>query len=773
MFGRHAEVEAVVDMMSRFRLVTVIGPGGVGKTRLALAAAPDDAAVVALAGTAGPDLLATIARVVAPGATVDRSPLEAIADASPRFLVLDTFEQLLSSAPRLDDLLAACPDLSILVTSRARLGLEGERVITLRPLSSDAAAAMFADRAEAVGGRTGDEASVKALCDLLDRLPLAIELAAARSPLFSPDALADRLRRPGPGGALELLARGPAGMADRHRSIRATIEWSHALLDPPARVLFRRLGVFPASFSLDAVEHVCPDPQELPAAAVLDALASLVDLHLVEPAESHLELARFRLLDTLHEYAAEELRSAGETALLRGRLVDWGVAFGRRAGRGLAGPAEARWLPAVESELPALGMALDALAATGDGARGLTLAADLAPYWVNRGPIATGRKWLQTFLALSEAGSEDLPTAVAGAWLARLEFEQGELGRLPAAIHARAVIGAHPAEMGEWLRATDHLAYGLTLAGDLTAADALTEEAFGRAEAAGETYWMSILLVRQALSAQRHGHHDVALAYAEQAVARASAIGFGRVVARARQVVATEQTDRAAAYDALLANLAANEATGDGRGVISALGGLGAVSAPHPEAAQWFARGLEEAIRIGYWHGQAFCVMGIAARAAWAGRVSEAVALDRAIRPHWGVLQAQLPPSYFKQYEATFPQEDAGVHEPAHPTPAWHQICEQARILAADIAAGAVAVKLPAARRRGPRDNPDLTRRELEVLAAIARGHTNPRIAAELFLSVKTVMHHSMSIYRKFGVRGRAEAVAHAYRHGLLVAPDR
>jgi DNA-binding CsgD family transcriptional regulator len=235
--------------------------------------------------------------------------------------------------------------------------------------------------------------------------------------------------------------------------------------------------------------------------------------------------------------------------------------------------------------------------------------------------------------------------------------------------------------------------------------------------------------------------------------------------------------DRVKAHDALLANLTANDAAGDRRGVVSALAGLGAVSEPTPEAAQWFARGVDEAIRIGYWHGQVFCVFGVAGVAARAGRARDAVALDRALRPYKRVFQAQIPPSYVAEYEAELAQVGAAPDEAFEPAPGapaeWHQICERARVLAADLAAGAPSMKLPAARRRGPRDNPDLTRRELEVLTGIAQGHTNPRIAAELFLSVKTVMHHSTSIYRKLGVRGRAEAVAHAYRHGLLAEADR
>jgi DNA-binding CsgD family transcriptional regulator len=221
----------------------------------------------------------------------------------------------------------------------------------------------------------------------------------------------------------------------------------------------------------------------------------------------------------------------------------------------------------------------------------------------------------------------------------------------------------------------------------------------------------------------------------------------------------------------LRVNLEAHGAAGDRRGAVSAMAGLGAASSEVPTSARWFRDGLDEAQRIGYWHGEAFCMMGLAACAAASGRLLDAAILDGGLQPHMAVLKANLPPNYFSGYRKAIDRVGAHLGDAFEPAARsaplhWPKLRDQARQLADDL--GAVPSACVVTRRRGPRHNPDLTGRELEILAAIADGRTNPQIAAALHLSPKTVMLHSGSICRKLGVRGRAEAVAHAYHSGML-----
>jgi predicted ATPase/DNA-binding CsgD family transcriptional regulator len=780
LFGRETEVRAVQELSATHRLVTLTGPGGVGKTRVAQAAIGPEALFVSLAGVGGDGILTAISRTAAPAAASGIAPLQAIIDAGPTTIVLDTFEHLLPSVGVVEELLAACDGLRVVVTSRARLGLEAERVIAIGALPHDEAVAMFRDRVAAVGGRTDDLASAGPLCELLGRLPLAIELAAARTTVLKPAELRDRLGAGVAGRGLGVLARSGDGVPARHRSIRATIAWSHGLLDEPAEVLFRRLGGFAASFSLDAAESACPDGELLQANDVLDALTSLVDLHLLEPADDPLGGTRFRMLDTLREYALERLALAAEDSWLTGQLIEWSCTLGDMAARGFAGPDEPRWLAAIDAEMPIIRAALRDLAARADVVRGLALAVNLSPYWVSYGPIADGLQWFTTFLALDDGALSARDRAAGVSGRVRLEVEAGDMGRLTAAMEARKVISQHHDDAWEWLRSTENLAYGLTMAGDLDAADVLTAEGMDRAKEVGEDFWFCTFLVRRALSAHRHAWHDLAITYANEAVAAASASGYARLVARAQQVIAMERYEEPGEHAALLANLDANAAAGDRRGVVSAMATLGASvpSADPSAAARWFAAGLEEAIRIGYWHGQAVCVFGLAVRCAGSGRYREAAELHGGLIESLYALQALVGPAFYADYLSTIAEvqghlgkEFATIVGTADRS--WPRVRERAVQLARELhpmgEAGADHAGMstpPSPRRRGRPANEGLSERELEVLAAIAAGRTNREIAVELFLSVKTVMHHSTSIYRKLGVRGRAEAIAYAHRTG-------
>ncbi len=299
LLGRERELGELVGMLEDgTRLVTITGTGGTGKTRLALQVAAElvgqglDAVYwVPLAGVSDPELvLPEVAQTV--GA---REDLIEYLRGKRLLLVLDNLEHLLDAAPGLASLLAASSELRVLVTSRSPLRLSGEREYPLDPLAPNEATTLFVERARAVGRPLAPDATVEAICRRLDGLPLALELAAARTKLLTPETLLSRLEH-----ALPLLTGGARDAPERQRTLRATIEWSHDLLPEESKELFARLSVFAGSFPLAASEEVCD--------ADLDGLATLVDLGLLKPIGDD----RFLLLETIREFAREQLEEADE-----------------------------------------------------------------------------------------------------------------------------------------------------------------------------------------------------------------------------------------------------------------------------------------------------------------------------------------------------------------------------------------------------------------------------------------------------------------------------
>jgi predicted ATPase/DNA-binding CsgD family transcriptional regulator len=807
LFGRDEEIAHVRHLLEDgARLVTITGAGGIGKTRIAIEVCRKVSGKVSFVELSGVDdaaLPGALVRALVPEPDTGRDPVRSIAGAlvgEPYVIVLDTFEGLLPSVKVLDELLEACPDLQLLVTSRSRLRISGENVVPVGALptgADGAAVAMFCEHARAVGGLRGSGADdqlavVAALCELLDGSPLAIELASARTTMFTPAALLATLRS-GEQSRLGMLAGGASG---RHRDMRSTIAWSYLLLDEPAQRLLRRLAVFPGSFDLDAAAVVCGEPDgddSFAAAGVLDDVADLVDWHLVEPVDGPAGAPRFRLLDVLREFAAEQLRSCGDVRAAQDGLLSWTLDFAGRAMSGTDSPAERHWLERIDCELPNLRAALTLLAERADAVRGARLAEAIGPFWAHRGPMSEGRRWLSVFLDLDQRDPKlsARARAAATAWSVRLAIDEREFDLEPLEA-ARGVLAQDPQAGIDWLRATEHLAYGLTMRGELDAADELTEAGIERATLADLPYWRCVFLQRRALSAQRHGQPDLAVRYAQETIAAARAIGYDRIVARAEQIIAHEHAADLGPEGtrlALLANLHAHEAAGDLRGVVSTMASIAAATLDTDIAAsaRWIADGIDTGARVGYWHGEAYNVVVLIVLLIRTKRLLDAVRLDGAMQPYLPTLRASLPPDHYAGYRAAADSARHRLDRAAFDqamgelTGSWPVVRARAAAIAHDIATPAEPATSaepaepatpagPTARRRGPRSNPELTDREREVLAAIASGRTNPQIATLLHLSPKTVMHHSTNVYRKLGVRGRAEAVALAYSTGLLQA---
>jgi non-specific serine/threonine protein kinase len=463
LIGREDELREIAARLGAHRVVTLSGTGGVGKTRLALAAGaqlrsryPDGVGFVELASVADGALLAqTVASALGLAEEASRPPREILAAAladRQALLILDNCEHLVGPCAELvETLLRACPPLRVLATSRERLDIAGESIVLVPPLAlpdERAAAAGEVARSEAVRlfverARLGapdfaltDEnaAAVGELCRRLDGLPLAIELAAARVRLMPVQQILARLT-----DRFQLLTGGGRTTMPRQRTLRGALDWSHDLLSPPERTLFRRLSVFAGGFTLEAVEGVCAG-SGVDGSQVLDLLAQLVDrsLVVVDRADPTAPVARYRLLETIWEYAREQAIAAGEVPWLRGRHRAWFLALAEEATRRSEGAAQVASLDRLEAEYDNLQAALgwrDREAAS-DESR-LRLGAALWRFWEVRGRIREGRDWLEGILA---EGGDGAPAARARALngAGNLARDLGDYGRA-AERHAEAL----------------------------------------------------------------------------------------------------------------------------------------------------------------------------------------------------------------------------------------------------------------------------------------------------------------------------------------------
>ena len=414
LLGRERELAELVALLENRRLVTITGPGGTGKTRLALQVAAelvgtvsDGVFWVALGPLTDPDLVSTeIAQAI--GAPDD---LGGFVRGRELVLLLDNFEHLLVAAPVVAGLLATAASLRVLATSRAPLRISGELEYPLDPLDPTDAVALFVERARAVGRDIEPDATVEAVCARLDSLPLAIELAAARTRLLSPEALFARLER-----ALPLLTHGSRDAPERQRTLRATIEWSYDLLGDESRRLLARLAVFAGSFPIEAAESVCD--------ATLSELAALVDLSLLKPIGDE----RLLMLETIREYGQERLAESGEEETFRTRHAE---EFARlaEAAYELRGQAEAEWSSRLDRDHDDLRAALEWLLKT-DPDAALELAGALGWFWFTRGYLAEGDARLWAALAASAADGRVRARALtaSGALAARTgKVEEGRL----------------------------------------------------------------------------------------------------------------------------------------------------------------------------------------------------------------------------------------------------------------------------------------------------------------------------------------------------------
>jgi predicted ATPase len=419
--GRGDDVTAVKQTLSSARLLTLTGTGGIGKTRLALQAANelvktfrDGVWLVELAPIAAPEL---VPKAVSIALGVPERSSQEVAETLAGYLgnrqvllVLDNCEHVVEAVARLAEvLLRACPELRILVTSRELLGIDGEQVHRVRSLSVPDAAiqteaesareyeavALFRDRATTAvdSFKLTDKSTplVVQVCQRLDGIPLAIELAAARLKVLSLDQIVHRLD-----DRFRLLTGGSRTALPRQKTLRATIDWSYGLLTEPERVLLRRLSVFAGSASLDAVEASCSG-EPVNAGDVLDLLTELISKSMVVVGDSGTE-ARYQLLETIRQYGHDQLGEAGETDDVRRQHRDWFLSLTERAEAELQGPDQLNWSELLELELENLRAAFEWSMQVGDAESSLRLATALGRFWLVRGHLTQGEDWLKRAL---------------------------------------------------------------------------------------------------------------------------------------------------------------------------------------------------------------------------------------------------------------------------------------------------------------------------------------------------------------------------------------
>jgi predicted ATPase len=420
--GRSDEIAETIRLLGEHRLVTLTGPGGTGKTRLALEVAAellpsfsDGAFFVDLAPIVDPDqvcpaICESLGVREEPGSDLIDTLVNRLATRT-LLLVLDNFEHLLEGASLVDEVLGRVADVRVLATSRTRLGLYGEQEQLVPPLrlpdprhppdlealSRYEAAALFIDRARAARSQfavtTENAPAVAEICARLDGLPLAIELAASRIKVLPPDAILSRLRQ-----SLDLLAAGARNIPERQRTLRGTIEWSYGLLDKPERRLFARLSVFVGGVDLEAAEAVANPDGDL-GADILDGLASLIDRSLVRQSETEAGEPRFGMLETIREYARDRCDLEWDGEATRRRHAYHFLALAEASEPHLTGEDQVTWLDRLDRDHENIQAALRWAIDAGEADRGMRAAAAVWRFWHLRGHVTAGRAWLERLLA--------------------------------------------------------------------------------------------------------------------------------------------------------------------------------------------------------------------------------------------------------------------------------------------------------------------------------------------------------------------------------------
>ena len=751
--GRERELAEARRLLSERRLLTLCGPGGAGKTRLALAVARDAAGGfergawwIELAPLSDPELVPrAAASALGVSEAPDLSPTEALVkhlEFREMLLVLDNCEHLIEACAELADaLLGACPDLKLLATSREPLRVQGEtnfvvpslslpdpgRALSTGELAGYEAVGLFVERAgEADSGfklTEGNAAAVARLCDKLDGIPLAIELAAARVRVLTVEQILEKLDDP-----LGLLTKGSRTAAARHRTLRATLGWSYDLLSDGEQALLGRLSVFVGGFTLEAAEEVCGGGG-IEEYEVLDLLGRLVDKSLVVAEAEGEGVFRYGMLEPVRQYALERLEEGGEEET-RLRHAEHYLALAERAEPELLGADQGEWFGRLRTEIGNLRAALSWSLEPGDegGERarlGLRLVAALGRFWDVQG-LEEGKGWLEVAL-------------------------ERDAGRYPA-VRAKALSG---------------LGWILLFQQDYARAIAVLEEAVALHKELGDESGAALALGNLGYAVLHGGFRERVPAFVEEGEALMRGDLDGHPRAFLRLILASapiEEGDLDSAVSQLEESLALCRELGDMRVAAISLHTLGMIELIWGNLDRGAAT-LEEGARITRElkdrPGIAYHVWALGEVNALRGRPVRAARL-------WGAAEAlrEQMGTYLSQFDLAQSRYEQGLADvrAALSEASFDAAWAEGRAMTSEQA-------IEYALEEPPPDSETahaLTRRELEVLRLVAGGMSNQEIAASLVLSEHTVHRHVSNVLGKLGVSSRTAAVARAAKLDLL-----
>lgn len=840
LIGREKEVGALLNLLQReeVRLLTLTGPGGIGKTRLGLQVAaelidlfPDGVYFVNLAPISDPDLvvpaLAQILDIKEIAGQILLDLLKASLHWKHLLLVLDNFEQVVSASVYVSELLAACPIVKVIVTSRAALHVRGEQEFTVPPLAVPnpaqlpdmveqtqyEAVALFLARAQAVKPdfqmTKANALGIVEICARLDGLPLAIELAAARIKLLPPQALLARL-----GKRLAVLTSGARDMPARQQTLRNTIAWSYNLLEAQEQQLFRRLSVFVGGCTLEAIEAIYPVLDNNQGEdQVFDRVASLIDKSLVQQTEQEGDEPRLVLLETIREYGSEVLAASGEMETTRQAHALYYLTLAEEAEPELAGPQQAVWLERLEREYDNLRSTLQWFLERGEMGHSIELALRLAGalrrFWEVRGHWSEGWNLLERALAGSKgiAVPVQLKALKAAAHLAyvRSDYDRAEVLSEECLALSREL--GDKAGMALSLRLLGSIALSRC---NFVVACSQTEESLALFREVEDKEGIAWSLNNLATIVSYQGEYAKAISLKEEALALFEELwnieGVAFSLSSLAWVIFISEGDPAKVHTLLEEALALFREVGHKDGIVRVLRLLGEVFLQQGDTVK--ARMLQEesvalSREIGYRQGTADSLFVLGRVAAYqsdyaAARAfyEESLAIGREVGDNlsigfylegladvvamqgepawaarlWGVAEAMreamgtpLPPVDLTAYKRAVSAAHTQLGEEAFAA-AWAE--GRAMTLEQVLEAPEPTSASPAkVQVTYPHG---LTPRELEVLRLLASGLTDAQIAEQLVLSLHTIHAHLRTIYSKLGVTSRSAATRYAFEHQLV-----
>jgi non-specific serine/threonine protein kinase len=802
--GREREIDQFSEQLGSVRLLTLTGVGGCGKTRLAVEVAravahgyADGVRVAELASLDHPTLVAQTVASVFGVREAPAQPLVArlVSALKTRqlLLLLDNCEHLIeASAQLVDVLLRACPGLRILATSREALGIDGEvsrRVLSLSlppldplppvgQLNGFSAVRLFVERANAVQPEfiltERNAAAVARICHRLDGIPLALELAAARTRALGINQILERLDN-----SVLLLVGGSRTGPTRQQTLRATLDWSYALLNEPERAVFRRVAVFADSCTLEAAETVCADV-EVPNSGVLDVLARLVDKSLVVVDQSDGN-TRYRLLEPVRQYAEEQLVARTERDATRQRHALFYLAFAepRAQNTNTGGPQRLPATRELAREYPNLRAALAWSIEAGETQLGLRLAGSLLFFWQIYGSLNEGRGWVEKMLAMRGADEPTLArgwVVLAGAWLAHM-YGDTAAGR-DLVQQGLELAELFPEPLLQW-SALQFAAVVETGAGDLPRAELYAMNAAKYARTVRAATCEASSLARLALIACEREDFDIAVAAAEQAarIAHGDAWTHGRALAvLGRASLGQGALDQARL--SLEAALAVVSPEGDlpllMPSIMMQLGELETAACRLDEAADWLSRSLEIQQRGGERTLLPGTFERVGALAAKGGRPELSIRLAGAAQSAYDQMSTSRTPAEERKRESWLSIARQCLGESIAER-AWAEgialSLEEAIALARDSArVHCQHLYDQAYRASASPAGGVLTAREQEVVVLLGRGLSNRQIGDELVISARTVQRHVENILAKLGFNNRAQIAAWAAAERLASA---